>query len=99
MFEIGAFGCRVMHYLRLVVMPRFRNSITMADRDTEMNCSKEEHAQMHEEGEGKNEPIELSGWLMKRSRHSHKWKKQWFHLIRTDLFYGDSEKVITRFYV
>ncbi|KAI0212921.1 hypothetical protein LSAT2_002102, partial [Lamellibrachia satsuma] len=35
---------------------------------------------------------ELSGWLMKRSRHSHKWKKQWFHLIRTDLFYGDSEK-------
>ena len=65
----------------------------MADGDTEMNRSEEEHAQNHEDGGDKNEPIELSGWLMKRSRHSHKWKKQWFHLIRTDLFYGDSEQV------
>lgn len=36
---------------------------------------------------------EMSGWLMKRSKISHKWKKQWFHLKGTDMFYGDTNEV------
>lgn len=35
---------------------------------------------------------EMSGWLMKRSKISHKWKKQWFHLKGTDMFYGDTNE-------
>ena len=89
---------RVVHYYCLVVMPRFQNSITMADGETENNHPEGEHNQTHEKTDDKNELIELSGWLMKRSRHSHKWKNQWFHLKRTDLFYGDSEKVIKIFF-
>ena len=40
---------------------------------------------------------ETSGWLMKRSKLSHKWKRQWFHLKNTDLFYGDSSQVKRHF--
>ncbi|XP_069118595.1 interactor protein for cytohesin exchange factors 1-like [Argopecten irradians] len=34
--------------------------------------------------------IELKGWLMKRSKMSKKWKKQWFLLKNTELLYGDT---------
>ena len=34
-----------------------------------------------------------SGWLMKRSKVAHKWKKQWFLLKRTQLFYGENSQV------
>lgn len=37
---------------------------------------------------------EFKGWLMKRSKMSRKWKKQWFLLQNTDLFYGDTPEVI-----
>lgn len=33
---------------------------------------------------------ELKGWLMKRTKISRKWKKQWFLLKNTDLHYGNS---------
>ncbi len=33
------------------------------------------------------------GWLMKRSKISHKWKKQWFQLKNSDLLYGKEEGV------
>lgn len=36
---------------------------------------------------------EPSGWLLKRSKISHKWKKQWFQLQSTELLYGDEEGV------
>ncbi|XP_060079502.1 PH domain-containing protein DDB_G0274775-like [Ylistrum balloti] len=34
--------------------------------------------------------IEMKGWLMKRSKMSKKWKKQWFLLKNTELAYGDT---------
>lgn len=36
---------------------------------------------------------ETCGWLMKRTRISHKWKKQWFCLKNADLYYGNAEQV------
>lgn len=36
---------------------------------------------------------ELKGWLLKRSKISRKWKKQWFLLKNTDLLYGDTPEV------
>ena len=44
-------------------------------------------------GEEEIRPNELKGWLMKRSRLSRKWKKQWFLLKTTDLLYGNSPEV------
>ncbi|KAH3853904.1 PH domain-containing protein DDB_G0274775-like [Dreissena polymorpha] len=35
-------------------------------------------------------PQELKGWLMKRTKISRKWKKQWFLLKSTILLYGNS---------
>lgn len=44
-------------------------------------------------------PNEFKGWLMKRTKISRKWKKQWFLLQNTDLHYGnapeDAEKKIS----
>lgn len=34
-----------------------------------------------------------SGWLMKRSKVAHKWRKQWFSLKRSELFYGEDSRV------
>lgn len=36
---------------------------------------------------------ELKGWLMKRTKISRKWKKQWFLLKNTHLHYGNSPEV------
>ncbi|XP_052770153.1 PH domain-containing protein DDB_G0274775-like [Mya arenaria] len=36
------------------------------------------------------QPQELKGWLMKRTKLSRKWKKQWFLLKSTSLLYGNS---------
>ena len=36
---------------------------------------------------------EMRGWLMKRTKISHKWKRQHFHLKNTDMFYGDTTEV------
>ncbi|KAK3600916.1 hypothetical protein CHS0354_013296 [Potamilus streckersoni] len=33
-------------------------------------------------------PSEHKGWLMKRTRMSRKWKRQWFLLKNTDLYYA-----------
>ena len=38
-------------------------------------------------------PAQVNGWLMKRSRRTHKWKKRWFQLNNTELAYGRSEEV------
>lgn len=38
------------------------------------------------------ESSETSGWLMKRTRLSHKWKRTWFCLKNTDLYYGHTEQ-------
>lgn len=35
-------------------------------------------------------PTELKGWLMKRSKLTKKWKKQWFLLRNTNLVYGNT---------
>ena len=48
-----------------------------ADETTETETPKHEH----------------SGWLMKRTKLSHKWKKKWFVLKNSDLHYGDQEGV------
>ena len=34
-----------------------------------------------------------SGWLLKRSRLAHRWRKQWFHIQNSDLYYGDTAEV------
>lgn len=39
---------------------------------------------------------ELKGWLLKRSKLSRKWKKQWFLLKNTDLLYGDTPETATK---
>src|SRR6218665_128374 len=39
---------------------------------------------------------ETFGWLMKRTRISHKWKKQRFCLKNADLYYGNAEQVGVR---
>ena len=41
---------------------------------------------------------EMSGWLMKRTKISHKWKKQWFILKKTELHYGNTPEVIMSYY-
>ena len=38
--------------------------------------------------------VEMKGWLMKRTRFTHHWKKQWFVLKNVELYYGDDEQVI-----
>lgn len=40
-------------------------------------------------------PQEMKGWLLKRTKISRKWKKQWFLLKSANLLYGDSPEVIT----
>jgi len=35
-------------------------------------------------------PQELKGWLLKRTRISRKWKKQWFLLKSINLLYGNT---------
>ena len=36
---------------------------------------------------------QVSGWLMKRTRISRKWKRRWFQLKNTELCYGTSSEV------
>ncbi|XP_071962648.1 PH domain-containing protein DDB_G0274775-like [Antedon mediterranea] len=36
------------------------------------------------------------GWLMKRTKMSQKWKKQWFSLRKSTLFYGDDVESATK---
>ena len=40
-----------------------------------------------------NDTSEQSGWLYKRTRLSHKWKKKWVVLKNNELHYGDQEGV------
>lgn len=37
--------------------------------------------------------VELKGYLWKRTKLSRKWKKQWFLLRNSDLFYGNTPEV------
>ena len=37
----------------------------------------------------------LEGWLMMRSRLTHRWQRKWFRLQDTDLFYAANEGVNT----
>ncbi|KAJ8030513.1 hypothetical protein HOLleu_26959 [Holothuria leucospilota] len=39
--------------------------------------------------------LRKSGWLMKRSVYSKKWKKKWFSLNGTELVYGEDAEVIS----
>ena len=40
---------------------------------------------------------EMTGWLMKRTKITHKWLKTWFHLKNTELYYGKSAEVRIHF--
>lgn len=62
---------------------------TMSRRDEEGGEGNTED----EEAEDQNMSNERKGWLMKRSRLSHKWKRKWFLLKNADLFYGSDPQV------
>ena len=38
-------------------------------------------------------PTQVHGWLRKRSKRTHKWKRKWFTIRDKDLLYGNSEQV------
>ncbi len=68
----------------------------MADGAQENNDSSERNDSQPSSNTSREEQLtELSGWLTKRSKLSHKWKKQWFHLKNTDLLYGNSDQVLS----
>ena len=66
----------------------------MADGDSTGNDSASKNSTLQSnKGEEDDKIQQMSGWLMKRSKMSHKWKRQWFHLTETDLVYGDNAEV------
>ena len=71
----------------------------MAEKDAEVNASKtDEIDQVEANHVAKNTPEgeqlpETSGWLLKRTRISHKWQRQWFILKKNELHYGETEGV------
>lgn len=69
---------------------------TMADQRQDDTNSRTSSLPSHSTGSQNEDDMthnEIKGWLMKRTRLSRKWKKQWFLLKNTDLFYGDSPAV------
>ena len=66
----------------------------MAD-DESPNAERTENNQQKTAENGADDiPVaELSGWLMKRTKITHKWLKTWFHLKNTELYYGKSAEV------
>ena len=51
------------------------------------------HEKPTENGTSDIQNMEIKGWLMKRTKISHKWVKTWFHLTNTELSYGSSAEV------
>ncbi|XP_070578958.1 PH domain-containing protein DDB_G0274775-like [Ptychodera flava] len=43
-----------------------------------------------------NTEYQKSGWLMKRTKLTHKWKRQWFCLKKTQLHYGNTENNVNK---
>ena len=66
------------------------NSENAVSEENEV-ASQAETAQTN--GQDHDQIEEPSGWLLKRSKISHKWKKQWFQVKATELHYGDEEGV------
>ncbi|XP_002737808.1 PH domain-containing protein DDB_G0274775-like [Saccoglossus kowalevskii] len=55
-----------------------------------------ENPAVNGDNSGTDEPQEeqdhcKTGWLTKRTRLTHKWKRQWFCLKKTQLYYGETE--------
>lgn len=46
-----------------------------------------------ENGTNDIQTTEMKGWLMKRTKLTHKWNKTWFHIANTELSYGKSSQV------
>ncbi|GAB1609745.1 uncharacterized protein LOC106880322 isoform X2 [Argonauta hians] len=72
----------------------FTNSIASSSTSTNHNNTSTKSGLRAKEGETEdddhnNMSNERKGWLMKRSRLSHKWKRKWFLLKNADLFYGN----------
>ena len=67
----------------------------MANEEQDSNATVENNPpnEVQPAEEEENHIPETCGWLMKRSKISHKWKKQWFQLKNTDLLYGNEEGV------
>ncbi|CAH1792144.1 unnamed protein product [Owenia fusiformis] len=66
----------------------------MADGDQNNSAQIDEKSDpsTHNDANEELETTDKSGWLLKRTKISHKWIKQWFHLKKLDMFYGDSEQ-------
>ncbi|XP_052827718.1 uncharacterized protein LOC106880322 isoform X1 [Octopus bimaculoides] len=75
----------------------FTNSIASSSTTTTNNTAttttksglRMKEGEADEDDDHNNMSNERKGWLMKRSRLSHKWKRKWFLLKNADLFYGN----------
>ena len=70
------------------------SSLKMADQEGEPvdnNTNNQENAT--ENGTNDIQAMEMKGWLMKRTKITHKWIKTYFHLTNTELCYGKSAEV------
>ena len=74
--------------------PRFQCCINMADSEGAVNGTSEKSSPPpSEQGSQEEHLTELTGWMMKRTKVTHKWKRQYFHLKNTELLYGDTQQV------
>ena len=66
----------------------------MADAEGEsVENTTNNHEKPLENGTSDIQTLEIKGWLMKRTKLSHKWIKTWFLLTNTELCYGKSAEV------
>ena len=72
----------------------------MANGEQHINGSSDKNSYHPSNKDLQDEQVsEMAGWLMKRSKISHKWKKQWFHLKKTEICYGNSAEVWHHFQI
>ncbi|ELU07716.1 hypothetical protein CAPTEDRAFT_199525 [Capitella teleta] len=63
----------------------------MASEEQKSNGTNDRNSCSSREKDASDETVsEMTGWLMKRSKLSHQWKRKWFHLKKTELCYSDS---------